>query len=196
MKPITLATLGALGLVLVLAGGSPAGDKGGQKVSPALNFKMAGIDGKEIDLSKYQGKVVLIVNVASQCGYTPQYKTLQALYKKHADDGLVVLGVPSNEFGKQEPGTDAQIVEFCSQTYGVTFPMTSKTKVNGKDACDLYKFLTAKETNAKFAGKIGWNFEKFLIGRNGEVIARFPSKVDPESAPFQKAIQDALAKKE
>jgi len=195
MKLCALATCAVVALVCCLAGESPAGGKGDKKVAPALSFKMPSIDGKEVDLSKYQGKVVLIVNVASKCGYTPQYETLQALYKKHEADGLVILGVPSNEFGGQEPGSNAQIVEFCTAEYGVTFPMLAKTKVNGKDACDLYKFLTSKETNPKFAGKIGWNFEKFLISRDGEVIARFASKVDPKTDAFQKQIRDALAKK-
>src|SRR4051812_33567219 len=123
MKIHALTTLAATAVVLFLVPTAPPGDKGDQEVAPAVKFNMGGIEGKEIDLSKYQGKVVLIVNVASQCGFTPQYEKLQALYKKHADEGLVVLGVPSNEFGKQEPGTNEDIVQFCSSKYGVTFPM-------------------------------------------------------------------------
>jgi glutathione peroxidase len=195
MLPRTVIILSVALTLGVLAGMSPAGEKGDKKVPAVLNFKMTGLDGKEVDLAKYQGKVVLFVNVASKCGYTPQYETLQALYAKYEKDGLVVVGVPCNQFGKQEPGTEKEIAEFCTSTYGVTFPMLAKVDVNGDNACPLYKFLTSKETDAKFAGKIGWNFEKFLVSRNGEVVARFASKVDPASAEFQKAITDELKKK-
>jgi glutathione peroxidase len=191
-------TVIVIGMALVLGGWawtSDAGEKGDKKVPAVLNFKMTGLDGKEVDLAQYQGKVVLIVNVASKCGYTPQYKDLQALYAKYSKDGLVVLGVPCNQFGKQEPGTEKQIAEFCTAEFGVTFPMLAKVDVNGDQACPLYKFLTSKDTDPKFAGKIGWNFEKFLISRNGEVVARFASKVDPAGEEFQKAIADELKKK-
>jgi glutathione peroxidase len=191
-------TVTVLGLALVLGGlawTSDAGEKGDKKVPAVLNFKMTGLDGKEVDLAQYQGKVVLIVNVASKCGYTPQYKDLQALYAKYSKDGLVVLGVPCNQFGKQEPGTEKQIAEFCTAEFGVTFPMLAKVDVNGDNACPLYKFLTSKDTDPKFAGKIGWNFEKFLISRNGEIVARFASKVDPAGEAFQTAITDELKKK-
>src|SRR5207244_7441404 len=130
----------AAGLVL---GGwycqSPAADTGDKKVAPALDFTMKDITGKAVALSQYQGKVLLIVNVASECGYTPQYKGLQALYEKYGKDGLVVLGVPANEFGRQEPGSDAEIAEFCSSKYGVKFPMLSKVVVKGNGSCPLYK---------------------------------------------------------
>jgi glutathione peroxidase len=171
------------------------GEQGGGKVPAALNFSMTGLDGKEMDLSKFQGKVVLIVNVASECGYTPQYESLQALSAKYAKDGLVVLGVPCNQFGNQEPGTNKEIAEFCEKNYGVTFPMLAKVEVNGNNACPLFKYLTGKDTNPKFAGPITWNFEKFLIGRNGAVTARFAPSVDPEGKSFQKAISDELSKK-
>jgi glutathione peroxidase len=171
------------------------GKQGGGKVPAALNFAMPGLDSKEIDLSKFQGKVVLVVNVASECGYTPQYKALQALYAKHGKDGLVIIGVPCNQFGNQEPGTSQEIAEFCEKNYGVTFPMLGKVDVNGKNACALYKHLTGKDTNPKFAGPITWNFEKFLIARNGAVVARFAPDVDPEGGAFQKAIADELSKK-
>jgi glutathione peroxidase len=171
------------------------GAKGGDKVPAVLKFKMTGLDGKEIDLAQFKGKVVLFVNVASECGYTPQYKSLQELYTKHLKDGLVIVGVPCNQFGGQEPGTNQQIAEFCKKNYGVTFPMLAKVDVNGKNACQLYKFLTSKETNAKFAGTIKWNFEKFLVGRNGEVVARFASDVDPEGEAFLKTIREELNKK-
>jgi glutathione peroxidase len=191
-------TVVVLGVALALGSltwTTTAGEKGDKKVPAALNFKMTGLDGKEVDLAQYQGKVVLIVNVASKCGYTPQYETLQALYAKHSKDGLVILGVPCNQFGGQEPGTEKQIAEFCTSEYGVTFPMLAKVDVNGDKACPLYKFLTSKDTDPKYAGKIGWNFEKFLISRNGEVVGRFASKVDPAGEEFQKAITDELKKK-
>jgi glutathione peroxidase len=186
----------SIGLSLcVLAMPGNAGEKGAKKVAAALNFRMAGLDGKEVDLAKFQGSVVLIVNVASECGYTPQYKSLQALYAKHAKKGLVIIGVPCNQFGEQEPGSNQEIAEFCEKNYGVTFPMLAKVNVNGKDACPLFKYLTSKDTNPKFAGNIGWNFEKFLIARSGEVVGRFPSKVDPEDESFQKVILEELNKK-
>ncbi|HEY7310794.1 MAG TPA: glutathione peroxidase [Gemmataceae bacterium] len=170
-------------------------DKGDKKVGPALNFKMKAIDGKEVDLSKYQGKVVLFVNVASRCGNTPQYEGLQKLYDKYGKEGLVVIGVPANEFGKQEPGTDAEIAKFCKSEYNVTFPMMSKVVVKGKGICPLYKYLTDKETDPKFGGDIPWNFEKFLIGRNGEVVNRFNHRVKPENEKVVTAIEEELKKK-
>jgi glutathione peroxidase len=191
-------TVIVVGLALALsssAGATDAGEKGDKKVPAVLNFKMTGLDGKEVDLAQYQGKVVLIVNVASKCGFTPQYKDLQELYAKYSKDGLVILGVPCNQFGKQEPGSEKQIAEFCTSEYGVTFPMLAKVDVNGDKACPLYKFLTSKDTDPKYAGKIGWNFEKFLISRSGEVVARFGSKVDPAGEQFQNAIADELKKK-
>jgi glutathione peroxidase len=169
-------------------------DKGDKKVAPTLNFKMKSLDGKDVDLSQYQGKVVLIVNVASKCGNTPQYKGLQELHEKYGKDGLVIIGVPANEFGKQEPGSNEDIAKFCSSKYNVTFPMMSKVVVKGKGITPLYKYLTDKETDPKFAGPITWNFEKFLIGRNGEVVQRFKPRVKPESEPVVKAIEAELKK--
>ena len=165
-----------------------------QKGSGVLNFKMNGLDGKPIDLANYKGKVVLIVNVASQCGYTPQYKGMQAVYTKYADKGLVVLGVPSNDFGRQEPGNNQEIAEFCSANYGVKFPMTEKVVVKGDGQCPLYKYLTSKDTNPKFSGPIKWNFNKFLVGRNGEIVGRYDSNVAPESDKLVQAIEAELAK--
>jgi glutathione peroxidase len=190
--------LAALSAGVVLGGlvlSAPAADKGDQKVPPALDFTMKDITGKPVELSQYQGKVVLLVNVASQCGYTPQYKGLQALYEKYGKDGLVVIGVPANEFGKQEPGSDAEISEFCTKNYSVTFPMMSKVVVKGPGICPLYNFLTSKETDPKFAGPIGWNFEKFLIGRTGEVVNRFKSAVKPDAPELTKAVEAELNKK-
>src|SRR5262249_44568277 len=137
---------------------------------------------------------VLFVNVASRCGYTPQYAGLQELHNNYAKEGLVIIGVPSNEFGFQEPGTDEQIAEFCSSKYGVRFAMLSKTQVNGKDANSLYKSLTPKDTNPKSAGPIKWNFTKFLISRDGKIAARFEPKVKPESKEMTEAIEAELKK--
>jgi glutathione peroxidase len=169
-------------------------DKGGKKVAPALNFKMKSLDGKDVDLSQYQGKVVLLVNVASKCGNTPQYKGLQELYEKYNKDGLVVIGVPANEFGKQEPGTDEQIAKFCSSKYNVTFPMLSKVVVKGDGICPLYKYLTDKDSDPKFGGPITWNFEKFLISKDGKVVARFKPRTKPESEEVVKTIEAELKK--
>jgi glutathione peroxidase len=154
-----------------------------------LQGKMKSLAGQEVDLSQYQGKVVLIVNVASACGYTPQYKGLQALYAKYGPSGLMVLGFPCNQFGHQEPGTSEQIAQFCQKNYGVSFDMFEKVDVNGKNQCELYKHLTSPDTNAKHAGPIQWNFEKFLIARNGTVVARFGSGVAPESKSLVEAVE-------
>jgi glutathione peroxidase len=165
-----------------------------EKKSP-LDYKATSIDGKEVDLSKYKGKVALIVNVASQCGNTPQYAGLEKIYKKYKDDGLVVMGFPANEFGKQEPGSNDEIAQFCKDNYSVDFPMFSKIVVKGEGIAPIYKHLTSKETNPQHAGDITWNFEKFLIGRNGQVVARFKPKTGPESEEVVKAIEAELAKK-
>jgi glutathione peroxidase len=162
-------------------------------VPAALNFKMKAIDGKEIDLGQYKGKVVLFVNVASQCGYTDQYAGLQKLYAKHEKNGLVIIGVPANEFGAQEPGSDAEIAKFCEKNYKVTFPMLAKVVVKGNDACPLYAYLTSKASG--FGGDVGWNFEKFLVGRDGKVVGRFKSDVEPDAEAFVTAIQKELDKK-
>lgn len=186
----------AAAAVLVLSVGLTIAKSEDMKEVPAvLNFKMKSLDGKEVDLSKYQGKVVLMVNVASRCGYTPQYKGLQALHKKYAGQGLAILGFPANEFGTQEPGTDVDIHEFCSKNYGVEFDMFSKVVVKGEGICPLYKYLTSEVTDPKFAGDVKWNFEKFLIGRGGQIVNRFLSKVIPESEELTRAIETELAKK-
>lgn len=163
--------------------------------SGALSYKMQSLDGKEVDLSKHLGKVVLIVNVASQCGLTPQYEQLQALHKKYADKGLVVLGFPCNQFGAQEPGSSDEIKQFCSKNYGVSFDLFSKVEVNGDGACDLYKHLTAQDTKPAGSGKISWNFEKFVIDRSGKVVARFAPKTKPDDESVTKLIEAELAKK-
>ena len=189
-----MRSLMALVVVAVLPGFLPAAE-GEKKVPAVLNFKMKGIDGKEVDLSKFQGKVILFVNVASECGNTPQYKGLQKLYEKYHDKGLVVIGVPANEFGGQEPGSDAQIARFCKTKYKVTFPMLSKVVVKGEDITPLYAYLTSKKTDPKFGGDIEWNFAKFLISRQGEVVARFKHNVAPESKAVVTAIEAELKKK-
>jgi glutathione peroxidase len=160
-----------------------------------LDFKMRDIDGKDVKLKKYKGDVLLVVNVASKCGYTPQYEGLQATYAKYKDRGFSVLGFPANNFGSQEPGSETEIKEFCTSKYHVTFPMFAKISVKGDDQDALYKFLTDKETDPNFAGDIKWNFTKFLIDRKGKVVARFEPKVKPESEEVTAAIEKYLASK-
>jgi glutathione peroxidase len=170
---------------------APAAEKNNQPASP-LDFTVKTIDGKEQNLSEYKGKVVMIVNVASRCGYTPQYEALEKVYKSYADHGFVILGFPANNFKSQEPGTDEQISTFCKSKYGVTFPMMSKISVAGDDKAPLYKFLTQKETAGEFAGEIGWNFNKFLVDRNGNLIARYNSKTKPDDSQVTGEIDKAL----
>jgi glutathione peroxidase len=193
MRKITLSLFG-VAMLLGVSATARADDKKGDKVPDVLNFKMKSLTGQDVNLADFKGKVVLFVNVASKCGYTPQYKGLEELHEKYAKDGLVVIGVPSNEFGGQEPGTAAQIAEFCSATYGVKFPMMEKSVVNGAGQSPLYKYLTSADTDQKFAGKIKWNFTKFLIGRNGTIVSRFESKVKPESPEMVNAIEAELKK--
>lgn len=156
--------------------------------SNIYEFTLPSIDGKEVPLSTYKGKVVLAVNVASQCGYTPQYTGLEALYRKYKDLGLVLLGFPANNFGRQEPGTNAEIKEFCTRKYDVTFPMYGKVSVMGSDQTPLYSYLTQS------AGDVKWNFTKFLIGKDGKVIRKFDSPVKPDSPELVSAIEQALGK--
>jgi glutathione peroxidase len=178
----------------VFAGFAAIGTAEDKKMSP-LDYKLTDIDGKEYDLSKLKGKVVLFVNVASRCGYTKQYEDLQSLYAKYEKDGLVIIGVPSNEFGGQEPGTEEEIKKFCTTKYSVTFPMMSKVVVTGDKKIPLYKTLTDATPNDKGkVAEIGWNFEKFLIGRDGKVVARFKSAVVPSGPEMTKAIKAELDK--
>jgi glutathione peroxidase len=157
-----------------------------------LHGNMKSLAGQEVELTRYQGKVLLIVNVASECGYTPQYKGLQTLYDKYSQGGFMVLGFPCNQFGRQEPGTSEQIAQFCQMHYDVTFDMFEKVEVNGKNQCDLYRYLTSPDTNTKHAGAIQWNFEKFLVARDGTVVARFGSSVAPESKALVEALEREL----
>jgi len=156
------------------------------------DFTVQDIDGNQVELSKFKGKVLLIVNTASRCGYTPQYEGLQQLYSNYKDKGLVVLGFPANNFKGQEPGTDQEIKEFCTARYNVSFPMFSKISVAGADKHPLYELLTNKEKNPQFGGEITWNFNKFLIGKDGEVLARFESKDDPAGAEIRTAVDHAI----
>jgi glutathione peroxidase len=162
------------------------------KTAPLYKFKMKDIDGKDVKLKKYKGDVLLVVNVASKCGYTPQYEGLQAVYEKYKTQGFEILGFPANNFGSQEPGTNTEIKEFCTSKYKVTFPMFAKISVKGDDIDPLYKFLTSKETNPDFAGDITWNFNKFLVDRKGNIVARFTSKDTPQSDKVTQAIEKYL----
>jgi glutathione peroxidase len=186
----SLLVVAAMGCVAV----AQAAEKETKKAPEALNFKMKSLTGKTVDLSKYKGKVVMIVNVASQCGNTKQYSALEDLHEKYADKGLAILGFPANEFGQQEPGSDEEISEFCEKNYGVKFDMFSKVVVKGEGQCPLYKFLTSKETEPQPAGDITWNFEKFVIGRDGKIVARFAPKTKPESEEVVAVIEEQLAK--
>lgn len=187
----------ALAVSVPLAGclSSNAIEKETKKVPKPLSLTMKSLSGKDIDLGTYQGKVVMIVNVASKCGLTPQYKQLQALQDKFGKDGLAILGFPCNQFLSQEPGTADEIQEFCRVNYGVTFDMFAKIEVNGDGACELYKSLTALDTKPVGPGKISWNFEKFIIGRNGEVVARFGPRTKPDDPEVLKVVEAELAKK-
>jgi glutathione peroxidase len=156
------------------------------------DFTMKSIDGEQVSLGSYSGKVVLLVNVASKCGFTPQYAALESLYEKYKDKGLVIVGIPANNFMQQEPGTDAEIKKFCSNKYNVTFPMMSKVSVLGDDQAPLYSFLTDKSADPRFAGDIKWNFTKFLFDRSGKPVARFEPNVTPDSPQVTAAIESAL----
>jgi glutathione peroxidase len=155
------------------------------------DFTLKSIDGAPTPLSTYKGKVILMVNVASKCGYTPQYTGLEALYEKYKGKGFVILGFPANNFGAQEPGTDTEIKTFCSTKYNVTFPMFSKVSVKGDDTTPLYQYLT-KDANPAVAGEVKWNFTKFLVDKHGKVVARFESAVKPESEEMSAAIEKLL----
>jgi glutathione peroxidase len=187
-------TLTAACVAAVLAVPALADDKGDSKVSGPLGFALKDIKGNPVELSHYKGKVILLVNVASYCGNTPQYDGLEKLYEKDKDKGLVVIGVPANEFGKQEPGTNEEIEKFCTSKYNVTFPMMSKIVVKGEGIDPLYKYLTSVETKPQPKGAITWNFEKFLIGKDGKVAARFSPKTKPDDPKLVSAIEEQLKK--
>ncbi len=185
-------TAGAVYRFVPFAGPSAAGPPMEKSL---YEFTVKNIDGQDVKLDAYKGKVMMIVNVASKCGYTPQYGGLQALYQKNKDRGFIVLGFPANNFMGQEPGTEAEIKEFCSTKYNVTFPMFAKISVVGTDQHPLYNFLTNKTTNPEFGGDISWNFNKFLVDRQGNIVARFGPKDTPEGEPITAAVEKYLAKK-
>jgi glutathione peroxidase len=207
--PLSLAILGALAMIHpAAAADAPAtanakaaaeafvNAKVKANASSPLNQEMQTLDGKEVNpAEKYAGKVVLLVNVASKCGLTKQYKELQALHDKYAEQGLAIVGVPCNQFNGQEPGSAEEIAAFCDKEYGVEFDLLSKVDVNGDGACPLYKSLTSEATNPKSPGPIQWNFEKFLFNRQGELVARFSPRVTPDSQEVVAAIEAELATK-
>ncbi len=166
-----------------------------EETPQSLEFKVKTLAGEEIGLDKYHGDVVLIVNVASECGLTPQYKQLQALHEKYAKDGLRILGFPCNQFGEQEPGSSEDIRKFCTANYGVTFDLFEKVDVNGENTSPLYRHLKKLNTKPKGSGEIGWNFEKFLLDRNGKVIARFDPRTKPDDPEVVGKIKASLAEK-
>jgi glutathione peroxidase len=195
-RSLLLTSLGALSALLVLAPLSVvSADDPAKKPASVLDFHVKDIDGKEVDLARFRGKVLLIVNTASQCGFTPQYKDLEAIYEKYKDQGFEVLAFPANEFGSQEPGDNPRIKEFCSTKYKVTFPLFSKIVVDGPEIHPLYQFLTNGSTDPKFAGKIRWNFTKFLVNKKGEIVDRFEPQENPSAKKTTGAIEKALAEK-
>ena len=183
-KPSKLGIFLTFGVLLIMATSLFAG-------SGVYGFTLNSIDGKPAPLADYKGKVVLLVNVASQCGYTPQYSGLEATYEKYKDQGFVILGFPANNFGAQEPGTNEEIKTFCTRKYSVTFPMYSKISVKGADQAPLYAYLT-KETGPGITGEIKWNFTKFLVDRDGKVVQRFEPAVTPDSKEVTAAIEKQL----
>lgn len=162
-----------------------------ERTETVYQYELNSIDGENISLSDFEGEVLLIVNTASECGYTPQYEGLQELYETYSDNGFEVLGFPANNFGGQEPGTDEEIAQFCQVNYGVSFPMFSKVSVKGEDQHPMFAYLTSVE-NPDFTGDISWNFEKFLIDRNGNVVRRFKSNVEPMSEELVSAVEEIL----
>ncbi|MGA2422110.1 MAG: glutathione peroxidase, partial [Candidatus Acidiferrum sp.] len=175
-------------LFLFAAGAVMAADKS------VYDFTLNSIDGQPAPLAAYKGKVVLLVNVASRCGFTPQYTALEAVYEKYKDRGLVIVGIPANNFGSQEPGTNQEIKTFCSSKYNVTFPMMAKISVKGSDQAPLYQFLTDKTAHPETGGDIQWNFTKFLVGADGRIVARFEPNVTPDSPQITSAIEAALGR--
>jgi glutathione peroxidase len=180
MRKLLLCLL--IGAVAVMAEGKTVYD-----------FTLNSIDGQPSPLAAYKGKVVLLVNVASRCGYTPQYTALESIYEKYKDRGFVIVGIPANNFGGQEPGTNAEIKTFCSSKYNVTFPMMAKVSVKGEDTAPLYQFLTDKAVHPQTGGEIKWNFTKFLVGPDGRVLARFEPEVTPDAPQVTSAIEKALS---
>lgn len=194
-KPI-FNVIGIAVLMAVFTGCSKTDDKIEKSPQPPqktiYDFTMTSIDAQPVPLSKYKGSVVMIVNVASRCGATPQYAQLQAIFEKYNNQGFYILGFPANNFGKQEPGTNQQIKQFCTENYNVTFPMFAKISVKGTDIDPLYEFLTSPQTNPDHSGEITWNFNKFLIDKNGRIINRFSTKTKPDDPNVITAIENAI----
>ncbi len=178
---------------LLIAAGI-AGEAVAEAAQTLADFHAKSIEGKDVALSDFKGKVVLVVNVASKCGHTGQYAGLETLYSKHKDSGLVVLGFPANDFLWQEPGTDAEIRQFCSMKYNVTFPLFSKIHVKGDSIAPVYKWLIGQKSSPVEPGKISWNFEKFVIGRDGKVAYRFSPSTTPDDPKLIHALESELAK--
>ncbi len=188
------AALAVTALVGARVTGAPAKPKR-QAVSPLLYRTVTAIDGSKVNMGRYQGQVLMIVNTASKCGNTPQYADLERIYRKYRDQGFVVLGFPANNFGGQEPGSNEEIQRFCTSEYNVSFPMFSKISVKGEDKHPLYQRLTDPKKNPGFSGEIEWNFAKFLVNRKGEVVARFPARQKPTEPEVIAAIERELAKR-
>lgn len=182
----------AMCLVAAITIAATAQTKKENAMSPIYNFTMKTIGGNEKSLSSYKNKVVIIVNVASFCGYTPQYKELESLYTMYKEKGFVILGFPANNFGQQEPGSDSDIKNFCESKYNVSFDLFSKISVKGNDQHPLYKYLT---TETDFKGDIGWNFTKFLVDKNGNVVAKYPSATKPLAKEVTQKVEELLARK-
>jgi len=187
LREVSMRRLSLMILMVCVACGMAAA-----QTKSIYNFTMKSIDGQPVNLGSYSGKVVLLVNVASKCGFTPQYAGLEAVYEKYKDRGLVIVGIPANNFAQQEPGTNEEIKKCCSNKYNVTFPMLAKVSVLGDDKTPLYSFLTDKDTDPQFAGDIKWNFTKFLFDRSGKPVARFEPNVTPDSPQVTAAIEAAL----
>jgi glutathione peroxidase len=185
-------TLVAINMALGFCVAPAEGKTTMQPMQSIYDFTLPSIDGQATSLGTYTGKVIMIVNVASRCGFTGQYEGLEKLYQAYKGRGFVILGFPANNFLGQEPGTDAEIKSFCSLKYNVTFPLFAKLSVKGSDKHPLYKYLTEKESNPEFSGEISWNFNKFLIGRDGKIVQRFGSRTKPEDPVVRQAVEKAL----
>jgi glutathione peroxidase len=182
-----------IGLIFLSQSALPAAENKSKDVPPVLQFKTKSLDGKDVDLSQYKGKVLLIVNVASRCGFTKQYTALEALHEKYGKEGLSVLGFPCDQFGHQEPGSPEQIRDFCTSKFNVKFDLFEKIDVKGRHQTPLYKYLTSADATSD-PGAVGWNFEKFLISKDGKVVARYRSAVKPDSPQVVEAIEAELKK--
>jgi glutathione peroxidase len=195
MKLINPVLIIALTILFISSQRASADEpKAPAEAASPLAFVVKDIDGNDTDLAQFRGKVVMLVNVASKCGLTPQYAGLEKLYQEHKDQGLVIIGFPANDFKNQEPGTNLEIKQFCTGKYNVSFPMMSKVAVTGEEKHPLYKLLTESETAGEHAGEIKWNFTKFLIGRDGKIVARFEPKTTPQDPAVVEAVETALAR--